>query len=75
MVQGQPVNPEAKLVPYNTRIDAETKEILRALVRIQELSGGQRELISKMLKAYEQKNPEDVAKARKIANLFSSQPF
>ena len=70
MTKGQVVNPSSKLVPYNAKLEASTKALLAALVQIQKLNGGQRELIGRMLEVYEAQYPKDVAKAKEIINLI-----
>lgn len=70
MPKGETVKAGAKLVPYNTRMAAEMKALLDALVKVQKLPGGQRELIERMLAAYETKYPADVGRAREIVALL-----
>lgn len=69
MPKGQPVQPGAKLTPYNAKLEPYTKALLGALVQAQKLSG-QRELIERMLKVYEEKYPADVARAKGILDIL-----
>jgi hypothetical protein len=65
MARGTRVEDGKKLLHYNTKLEKETKDLLAAVVRVQKLDG-QRELITKMLEAYEKANPEDFKKARNL---------
>lgn len=71
MVRGQRVDSERNLVPYNVRLEPETKQILWALGQVQKLPGGQRELISLMLSAYRDKFPAVYQKAEEMVRIIN----
>lgn len=73
MVQGQRVSPRENLVPYNVRLEKEVKQILNAIVQVQKLPGGQRELIDLMLAAYQDKYPTTYQKAVELVKLINSE--
>lgn len=73
VVKGQQVNPDNVLVPYNVRLELKTRQFLQALVQVQKLPGGQRELIGLMLLAYREKYPTATEKAIELIKLINSE--
>lgn len=73
MVQGQKVSPDENLVMYNVRLERETKQLLQALVQVQKLPGGQRDLIDQMLQAYREKFPATFKRAAELIQILNSE--
>jgi hypothetical protein len=72
MAKGARVVGGSNLIPTSTRIEPETKKMLDALVVVQKLDGC-RELINKMLAAYVEAHPKDVAKAKKLIAVLEEE--
>lgn len=59
------------LTNFNTKIQPQTKELLDALVKVTG-KDGQRELIEDMLTVYQEKYPQDAARARDYIQYMSN---
>lgn len=53
------------LIPFCTKLEDNTKEIMEALVKVKKFAG-HRELINDMLILYEKEYPQDFVRARKL---------
>ncbi len=73
MAKGSRVNDGETLEAYSTKLEPSLKRRLEAMVKIQRL-GGQRELITRMLKVYEDLNPEDAQRAKELIELLENEP-
>jgi hypothetical protein len=58
------------LVPFNTRMPGEMKDLIDALVTVQKLKG-QRELLERALEAYREKCPEDFKTAEGLMKFLA----
>ncbi|WP_007949839.1 MULTISPECIES: hypothetical protein [Pelosinus] len=68
-MKGQQITSGAKLVPYNTKLMPETKELLGVIAQVQKLDG-QRELIERMLVVYGEKYPDSLKAAKDLINML-----
>lgn len=57
------------LVPFCTKLEDTTKELMDALCKVKKLAG-QRELINDMLALYEKEYPQDFKRARKLIDVL-----
>jgi len=71
--KGSRVNEGETLAPYSTKLEPSLKRRLEAMAKVQKL-GGQRELITKMLKIYEDLHPEDTKRAAELIELLENAP-
>ncbi|HEQ3553611.1 hypothetical protein ACX3X3_13780 [Bacillus subtilis] len=62
-----------KMVPYNTRLQEESKLQADALVATSKKYEGQRELFEEMLRLYKEAYPEHYAKAEKYRELLKEE--
>jgi hypothetical protein len=58
------------LVPYASKVELKTKATLEALVQVQGMKGGQRELINDMLAVYQVAKPEVFERAAQLLELI-----
>lgn len=68
MAKGEQVAKGKILVPYFTKLEKETRDLMHALVSVSELAG-QRELLHKMLEYMEKEDPAAFSKARQLLEL------
>jgi len=68
-MKGQQVNNSTKLIPYNTKLMPETKELLSVIAQVQKLDG-QRELIERMLVVYGEKYPDSLQTAKDLLSML-----
>ena len=73
MAKGNRVNDGETLKSYTTKLEPSLKRRLDAMVKVQRL-GGQRELITCMLKIYEDLHPEDTQRAKELTELLENEP-
>ena len=73
MAKGNRVNDGETLEAYSTKLEPSLKRKLEAFVKVQRL-GGQRELITRMLKGYEDLYPEDTQRAKELMELLENEP-
>lgn len=66
----KPLHPGGKLVPFNTRMPKGLKQLIDALVTVQDLDG-QRDLIERALEAYRDTCPADFEKATRLIELLN----
>lgn len=65
-MKGQKLN--VKLVPYNTKLEPETKQQLDALAQVRGLS--QRELLGDLLDVYGKARPEVAERAQQLLGML-----
>jgi hypothetical protein len=59
------------LIPYASKLEPDTKAVLEALVQVQNMKGGQRELINDMLVVYKDAKPEAFERADQFIKFTS----
>jgi len=73
MAKGSRVNDGETLEAFSTKLEPSIKRRMESLVKVQRL-GGQRELITRMLKIYEDLHPEDTQRAKELMELLENEP-